>query len=1846
MATDPELRTYLKRATAELKETKRRLADELHRTNEPIAIVSMAGRYPGGADTPEALWQLLDEGRDGISEFPDRPDWSVERVYDPDPDAPGRATTKEGGFLHDAGLFDRSFFGISPKEAERLDPQQRVLLETCWELLERARVPASSLEGSLTGVYAGVMYNDYLSRLGHDPVNFDGHNIAAGSGSLVSGRIAYTLGLQGPAVSIDTACSSSLVTIHLAMQALRSGECDLALAGGVTVMATPTILVEFSRQYGTAPDGRCKPFADAANGVGWSEGCGMLLLERLSDARANGREVLAVLRSSAVNQDGRSQGLIAPNGPSQERVMRRALASAGLGPDDVDAVEAHGTGTTLGDPMEAHAILAAYGGTRSADAPLYLGSIKSNVGHTQAAAGAAGVLKMVLALRNERLPRSLYAERPSTRIDWSPERVRLLAEPVPWPRRDGHVRRAGVSSFGISGTNVHVIVEEAPEPTAPEARGTTAPEARGHRAREAGHDVAPRQLGTPLPLVLSGHTEQALRANAARVADRIAAQLADTTRATARAALRDVAWSLVTTRDAFRERLVLPVGAEDAVDALRTVAGGTLPSGAVRASAERADVVFVFPGQGSQYPGMCRALLADRVFRRALADCDEALRPHTDFSVVELLEAADERQREAMSRVTVVQPLLFAVAVALGRVWQSRGVRPAGVVGHSQGEVAAAVVAGMLSLDDAARVVAVRSRLVEGLAGDGGMAGVGLPVDEVERRLAGRAGLSIATVNTTGSTGVAGDRTELERFTAELEADGVFCRRIAVDYASHSPQVEPVLEPIRRELAALSPRAGTVPLYSTVRGARLTGEELDGGYWADNLRQPVRVDHALAALAPDNRTAFLEVSAHPQLVAPLQGDGHGAVVGSLVRDRDPRTRLRIAAAELFAHGVPVDWTAVWAGSDARTVDLPTYAFQREHHWLTVAATSHGDAQALGLDAGAHPLAGARTDLPDGSVLYSGSLDPATHPWLFEQHLFGAPSAPVSAVVELVLHAAVELGVGELTSLTLDAPWPLEEQRPWRVQLTVGPPDQEEVRSFVVRGRPRDAAEDEPWTTHATGTLSGSGASEPPRDGLGDRLPSGTAGDAEETVDRLAARGLDLGPAFRTAETLRDRGELRFVRAALPEEPLLDGEAAPATSFRLHPVLLETVLQTVAAHADDTDVPLLPAEWRGVRLHAFAATRVRARIARIGDLEFRVELCDPTGAPVATIDSCVFRPVTSEDLPRAARRAASSLYRVEVQPVPAGVRPDDPTPVRVVRFPGFEATPEGVREATHQGLAWLRDWLAAGDSEGVRVVWAVRGAIAADDGDPPPNPATAALWGLGRSFQAEHPERRLVLLDTDTDTDSDDATLRELVRSAPEDENQLVARAGSLAVLRLAPAPAPAPASDEATVSLPASGTVLVTGGTGGLARFTSHHLVTRHGVRHLVLLSRSGQRAEGAEALVRELEAAGAETVTVAACDVSDRAELATVLDAIPAERPLTAVFHTAGVLDDGLIGDLTPERVDTVLRPKVDGALHLHELTATAELSAFVLFSSVAGTIGGPAQANYAAANAALDALAERRVRAGRTALSLAWGVWSEAGLVTELEDRLRERLGRTGMLPIDRESGMALLDAALSGSAPVVAPVPLDRTLLRRHATTRPETVPALLRALVNSPLRRAADVRGTGSELATRLARLPEAERAPALLDAVRGELALVLGLPGSAAVPPDRPVRDLGLDSLMAVESRNRLSAVVGEPLPANLLFDHPTPHDLAAVLGEKLGPGVAATRPSASDEEEARIRDLLATVPLARLRETGLLTQLLEVAEAAHGDTAAEGGVGTPDTGEIDSMNVDDLLRLVDEEEGG
>ncbi|MEU8191149.1 type I polyketide synthase, partial [Micromonospora carbonacea] len=881
--------------------------------DDPIAIVGLACRFPGGADNPDQLWELLATGGDGISEFPADRGWDLDTLFDPDPANSGTSYTRHGGFLYGAAEFDPGFFGISPREALAMDPQQRLLLEASWEAFESAGLDPHRLRGSRTGVFAGVMYHDYASRLMDLPAEVEGYIGTGTSGSVLSGRVAYTFGLEGPAVTVDTACSSSLVALHLAAQALRSGECDLALAGGVTVMATPGTFVEFSRQRGLSQDGRCKSFAAAADGTGWGEGVGVLLVQRLSDAQRDGRRVHAIVRGTAVNQDGASNGLTAPNGPSQQRVIRQALANARLTAADVDAVEAHGTGTTLGDPIEAQALLATYGQDRPADRPLLLGSIKSNIGHTQAAAGVAGVIKMVLALRHGLVPPTLHVDEPSPHIDWTAGAVALATEATPWPAVD-RPRRAAVSSFGISGTNAHVVLEQAPEPA-------VAAESRPGVAADAGL----------VPFVLSAADRAALREQAARLRAHLAAH--------PEVEPAEVGHALATTRAAFGHRaVVLGQDRAELAQGLTALVDGETVAGVVTGAALRNTApVFVFSGHGSQWPGMAVDLLdSSPVFAASIAECEAVLTPWVDWSLTDVLRGAEGAPPLVASGV--VQPALWAVMVSLARLWRSLGVRPGGVVGHSQGEIAAACVAGALTLEDAAKIVALRSQVLVDIAGRGGMVSVALPADRARdllKRWAGR--LSVAVVNGPGSVVVAGDVADLADLVAACAADGVRTRGIDVEYASHSPQVEAVADRLLASLDGITPRPAELPFYSALTGEQTDTTTLDAGYWYRNLRETVNFEQAVRNLLADGHQVFLEVGPHPVLSFGMQetidaAEHEAAVVNTLRRGDGGWARILTALAELHVRGVEADWNAVCGVRTGPAVPLPTYAFHRQRYW--------------------------------------------------------------------------------------------------------------------------------------------------------------------------------------------------------------------------------------------------------------------------------------------------------------------------------------------------------------------------------------------------------------------------------------------------------------------------------------------------------------------------------------------------------------------------------------------------------------------------------------------------------------------------------------------------------------------------------------------------------------------------------------------------------------------------------------------------------------------------------------------------------------------------------------------------
>jgi acyl transferase domain-containing protein/acyl carrier protein len=887
---------------------------DVARDDEPIAIIGMACRYPGDVRSPEDLWRLVAAGVDATTEFPANRGWDIEALYDPDPEHPGTTYTKRGGFLHDADEFDPAFFGISPREALAMDPQQRLLMETTWEVLERAGIDPDSLRGSQTGVFIGSGYQDYIGRPLELPEGVESYLSTGNAASVISGRLSYTFGLRGPSLTVDTACSASLVALHLAANALRGGECSLALAGGVMVMSGPTAFTQSSRTRGLAPDGRCKAFSESADGTAFAEGIGILLVERLSDARRDGHRVLAVVRGSAVNQDGASNGLTAPSGPAQQRVIRRALADAGLTGGDVDLIEAHGTGTGLGDPIEAQALLATYGQDRTADDPLWLGSLKSNIGHAQAAAGVGGVIKAVMAIRNETMPPTLHVTEPTSHVDWSPGTVRLLTEGRHWPEAGGP-RRAAVSSFGVSGTNAHVIIEQGdPEP---------------QPAETAEYDG-------PVAWVLSARSGAGLRAQAGRLL-----AMADDS-----LSLTDVAHALRTTRGALNHRAVV-VGDRSALrDGLSAIVQDTPAANVVRGTADSvAKPVFVFPGYGAQWVGMAKDLVASsEVFAAEVRACAEAFSAHFDWSVLDVL--TERPDAPALEETDVIQPVLFTVMVSLAALWRSCGVEPAAVVGHSQGEVAAAYVAGALSLPDAALIVSARAKAWLPMIGKGAMVAVALPADEVSRRIEPWGDrLSIAAVNGPTAVTVSADPDAALELLDKLTQQDVRARKVrGADAAGHSAQVDALREGLASQLAVVTPLAGEIPFFSTVTGLAVDTTELDGEYWFRNLRQTVLFEPAVRALVERGHHVFLEVSSHPLLTSMIReiADDAGVdaiVAGTLRRDFGDMARILASAAELHVRGVRVDWHVLHNGQFGRAswVDLPTYAFQHRRYWLDTAS---------------------------------------------------------------------------------------------------------------------------------------------------------------------------------------------------------------------------------------------------------------------------------------------------------------------------------------------------------------------------------------------------------------------------------------------------------------------------------------------------------------------------------------------------------------------------------------------------------------------------------------------------------------------------------------------------------------------------------------------------------------------------------------------------------------------------------------------------------------------------------------------------------------------------------------------
>jgi acyl transferase domain-containing protein/NADPH:quinone reductase-like Zn-dependent oxidoreductase len=2024
---------------------------------EPIAVVGMGCRYPGGVAGPDDLWSVVEQARDTLSEFPDDRKWDLD--YDPEPGLVGRSYVRESGFLEDVAGFDAAFFGISPREAIAMDPHQRLLLEVTWEALESAGIDPDSLQDSETGVYTGIVHGEYGPRAYQDRDGYAGHLMTGAGCSVAAGRIAYVLGLAGPAISVDTACSSSLVALHLGVRALRAGECSLALAGGASVLALPNYFVGFSALRACAPDGRSKAFADCADGFGPSEGVGVIVLERLTDARRNGHRVLALVRGSAVNQDGASDGLSAPSGIAQQRVIRSALQDAGIGTADVDVVEAHGTGTRLGDFTEAQALLATYGQGRAGE-PLWLGSVKSNIGHTMAAAGVAGIIKMIEAMRRDVLPPTLHVDAPTSTVDWTEGAVRLLLEARPWPDAP-RPRRAAVSSFGISGTNAHVILEQAPDD------------------EQSSSSADPP---TALAWVLSARSSESLARQATRLRDFVQGN-PDVHPA-------DVAGALAR-RTVFEHRAAI-VGTDREVLGARlaSLAADQPAAGVVTGHPQTAGkTAFVFPGQGSQWVGMGRELLSTcPVFAEQLAMCAAVLTEFVDWDLLAVIR--DEPGAPTLDAVEVVQPALFSVFVALAETWRSWGVIPDAVIGHSQGEVAAACVAGLLPLRVAAQIVVLRSRAVAALSGRGGMASVPLSQDQVSQRLT-RWGekLGVAAVNSPEITVVSGAADALEEMLASDEAEGVQSKRIPVDYAAHSSHIDVLETSLRAALGEITATAeASVEFYSTVHGEMVGATALDADYWWRNLRDVVRFDEAVQAAYRQGVRRYLEMSPHPVLTVSVEQncevlaarDDQWFVGGSTRRDDGGPTRLLESAAEAWAAGVSVGW-ADYLGPSGANVDLPTYPFVHTRFWLDPSGPALADAGQLGVRQCGHPLLGAAIEQPgSGEVVFTGRLSLQTHPWLADHVVGDAVLLPGAALVECAVFAGEQVGRGTIQELVLQTPLIVPEDSGVYLRVVVG---QQDDIGRAVSVYSRAEGSDGAWTLHAQGVLTET-ASLAPRAHFAWPPTGAKRVDVSQAYERAADNGYSYGPAFQGISAVWTRGEEVFAEVQLPEQVRDEG-------FALHPALLDAALQVFSylGIAAEPGKVLLPFSWEKVQVHALGAKQLRVWLRAAGENRVALELYDQLGEPVATVGALSMRETVLAALnSRSTTIADEALFSLSWVPVDA--KPSDAdwveitetpaagAPIQVLRCPGG-GLGDGVtiRQRLWALAECIRAWLTEGSPGESRLVVVTCGAVAVDGSDAVPDLTHAGAWGLLRTVQAEDPGR-LLLVDVDdwsctaaavrvalaaeepqaayrrgalrvprvTRFDSDavldpvpqlsqwslktagrgaltadnlllqpvqvgelaptevrvevralgvnfrdvlialdmypepgaamgcegagvvtavgaavtgfapgdrvlgmlpgllstaDADYRLLARlpdhwnfveggsipavyltayyalrdladvqpgerilvhtatggvgmaavtlakwwklevfatASPEkwpmlralgiDEDHIassrdlefekkflditghdgvstvltsLADEYTDASLRLLPRggnflemgrtnlrdpdavaadhpgvaylpftlpeagidrlgemlrelvvlfaageidPSPISAWDvrrlpevlrymsqarhvgKITLPLPRpfdrDGTVLITGGTGGLGALLARHLVTRHEARHLLLVSRSGPNAEGAATLVAELEELGAQ-VRVVACDVAVRRDLASVLADIPAEHPLTGVIHAAGALRDGLFTDLTFDQFDTVLRAKVDGAFNLHELTADKELALFVLFSSVAGVLGSPGQANYAAANTYLDALAQHRQHLGLPATSLAWGFWGEkTGMTGHLNQQDNTRMSRRGLAPMTSGDGLALFDAALRSGHALLIPSRFSLAKLSDAGD-----VPHSLRLLARAPRRKAAgnDHGQPRSKFTAQLVGHSPAEQERITLEFVRAQAAAVLGHDSANSVPPDELFRSLGVDSLTGVEFRNRLQTATGLKLSTTIVFDHPTPSKLAQHLRSRIGP---------------------------------------------------------------------------------
>lgn len=1830
----------LKRALFALKDMRAKLEAIERDRSEPIAVIGLACRFPG-ANGPEAFWNLLVNGVDAIGEVPaDR--WDINAFYDPNPGTPGKMHTRNGGFISGVDQFDAQFFGIAPREAIHMDPQQRLLLEVSWEALEHAGLAPERIAGTAAGVFVGVGSNDYaqLQLEAGDPSAIDAYFSTGNASSAAAGRISYTLGLQGPSMVVDTACSSALTAVHLACQSLRQREISLALAGGVNLILAPSGSIALSKIGMLAPDGRCKTFDARADGFGRGEGCGVVVLKRLSDALADNDQILALIRGSAANQDGRSAGMTAPNGPAQQMVIRTALAQAGVAPHEVGYVESHGTGTSLGDPIELQALGDVLRENRDPARPVLVGSVKTNIGHLEAAAGIAGLIKVVLSLQHRQIPPHLHLQERNPYIPWSSLPIEIPTSLQAWtPGYERYI--AGVSSFGASGTNVHIVLEAAPECT----------------------PVASEQTSKHHILPLSAQSPEALHKLARWYRDWLA------TPATSSAhTLHDICYTASLRRGHHEYRLAA-LGMDhaelaDQLDAFvrdearqHVVVGQAIPG-------RRRKLAFVFSGQGAQWIGMGRELLAhEPVFQELIQRCDTLLRNYADWSLLEELRRAADESR--LHHTHIAQPALFSIQIGIVALLQSCGIEPAAVVGHSIGEVAAAYVAGALTLEDAVRLVYFRGQLMEASRGQGEMASLDLPPSELAPLLLGyEQQVSVAAINSPSSTVIAGDPAAIAAIVERAQQQGIFCRPLQVNYAFHSPQMAPFQPLMVERLKTLLPHIPSIPFYSTVTGQQHSGSDLHAEYWGRNIVAPVQFAKAINALVQDGYDFFLEIGPHPVLRHALhqclsQSSRQTTVLATLRRDTDAQQAMLAVFAGIYAHGYPVDWSQ-WYSQGGNLVPVTTYPWQHQRFWVERSSGQAQQQRPRMRGQHEHPLLGAPLELAHDprTKVWESEFDANTQPYLYAYQHNKQPILPLAAIIDCALELSAQQHHGvprAVSNLVIKRPLLLEVDATTATQVTLTSTGNTTSRMGLYS---RKAGRQ--WQAHATAQLTAVDPAPPETlDLAAIRAHCAMPLESSALYDSVAADGLHYD------SRLRVLGELWLGKAeALAHVPATHGLARHQQAVRLLEACVQTAM--LAASSGDSPTALVPHAVAEIVVESWPTSDLlcyaRAFPGDNGQLRCDTMLLSENGEVVLRLRGVQLEPLVSAQTHILSDPLKDWLYQVEWRAQPRN--PDQTRPgadawvifadaggvglqlaqhlaaqhrpyMLVKPHHSFAQLAENdyqirphhsddlvvlLRDIHNRGWAninvlhlWALDARTHDDTPAATLLetqvaqaahivqlvqglaresWATwptlwvatRGSQAVEQGDGI-NPVQASLWGLGRVIAVEHPELWGGLIDLDAAFDAE-AAARALFDelTQPSREQQIALREAQRLVGRLV---RPQEQATTPALTWRTDASYLITGGLGDIGLQVARWMVAQ-GARHLILMGRtalppraswseipSEQRQHQVVATIRELEALGA-TIHLAAVDVADAAALAAFLATYRREGwpAIRGVVHAAGILMDRSVLQLEAEAIAEVMRPKIAGAWALHQLLGHTPLDFFVLFSALGALLGSPGLANYAAANAFLDALAHYRNLSGLPGMSINWGAWHGLGLATSAgAQRLAQRMAGHGLVPMPPATALDVLGHLLEAPLPAVAVAPIQ---WEQFVETRVPGERLFVEELVNAQAH--ADANATLSFRQVLEAAATHDEQATMLQTHVQEQVAKVLQV-AAAQIELERPLGTMGFDSIMNLELRKRLEISLHLTLPATLMWNYPTVAAIAAYLAEQLGLTRASSRPALEQPED-------------------------------------------------------------------